>query len=246
MPISLKAFKALLTRETQHGEQNRQMSVIDKVVECLTDLNCSFHVDRETSMVQTSNDGSEASFRIAIVVKEDLCIVIVYVHCPVRVPEGNKRREVADFLTRANYGLVIGNFEMDFQDGEVRYKGALEYADGVLTTMMIQKLIEKCAATMNRYFSGLVKIIYADMDAATAIREIEPSQAVGNAILEAIASLFAVQVESSNDSVPESPVIQVLDEDGLTPVTPVVDAPEDDAPTPLYSTDNETNGYINT
>jgi hypothetical protein len=88
--------------------------------------------------------------------------------------------------------------------------------------MMIEKLIGKCAYTMNHYFGGLMKIIYADMDPASAIREIERGQATGNAILEAIAAALAVQVENCNEEVPESPVIEVLDEDGVTPVTPVV------------------------
>jgi hypothetical protein len=107
--------------------------------------------------------------------------------------------------------------------------------------MMIEKLIGKCAFTMAHYFNGLMKIIYADMDPATAICEIEPGQADGNAILEAIASILAVQVESSNDEVPESPVIQVLDEDGATPVTPIVYAQEEGPPTPASLTDDEAN-----
>jgi hypothetical protein len=227
---------------SQHNEQNRQMSAMDKVIEFLTnDGKWTFQVDREKSLVHTSGDSEEAHFRITIDVKEHLCTVIVYVLCPVRVPEGNKRLQVAEFLTRANYGLMIGNFEMDFRDGEVRYKGALEYADGDLTTMMIENLIGKCAYTMAHYFNGLMKIIYADMDPATAIREVEPGQAAGNAMLEATASLLGVQVEGRNDEVPESTVIQVLDEDGTTPVTPVVHAPQEDAPTPASSTDDEAN-----
>jgi hypothetical protein len=94
---------------------------------------------------------------------------------------------------------------------------------------------------MAHYFNGLMKIIYADMDPATAISEIEPGQAAGNAILEAITSILAVQVESSNDEVPESPVIQVLDEGGATPVTPTVYAQEEGPPTPASSTDDEAN-----
>jgi hypothetical protein len=239
---SHKQEPGLPNKASQHKEQNRQqMSAMDKVIEFFSndvDGNWSFQVDRENNLVHTSWEGC---FPIAIDVQEDLCTVIVYVLCPSRVPEGNKRRQMAEFLTRANYGLMIGNFEMDFRDGEVRYKGALEYADGDLTTMMIEKLIQKCAYTMAHYFTGLMKIIYADMDPATAIEEIEPTEAAGNAVPEAIATLLAVQEESSNDEVPESTVIQVLDEDGTTPVTPVVHAPEEDTPTPASSPDDEAN-----
>ena len=32
-----------------------------------------------------------------------------------------KRQDIAEYLTRANYGMVMGNFEMDYSDGEIRY-----------------------------------------------------------------------------------------------------------------------------
>jgi len=39
---------------------------------------------------------------------------------------------VNEFLTRANYGLNIGNFEMDFQDGEIRFKTAIDVEEVIL------------------------------------------------------------------------------------------------------------------
>ena len=34
---------------------------------------------------------------------------------------------VAEFLHRANYGLKDGNFEMDYRDGEIRYKSFVNF-----------------------------------------------------------------------------------------------------------------------
>src|SRR5438874_9539363 len=57
-------------------------------------------------------------------VDEERFIFLFYSYCPVRAPE-DKRPVLADFLTRANYGLYVGNFEMDYNDGEVRYKTSI-------------------------------------------------------------------------------------------------------------------------
>jgi hypothetical protein len=57
-------------------------------------------------------------------------LVLFYSYCPVKAPE-DKRPILADFLTRANYGLYIGNFEMDFNDGEVRYKTSIDVEGNV-------------------------------------------------------------------------------------------------------------------
>lgn len=45
-----------------------------------------------------------------------------------QVPE-ELRPGVAEFITRANYGLIRGNFEMDFNDGELRYKTTISRQD---------------------------------------------------------------------------------------------------------------------
>ena len=53
---------------------------------------------------------------------------VVYSIFPIKVPE-DKRSEIAEFITPANYGLNHGNFEMDFDDGEIRYKTTAIWGD---------------------------------------------------------------------------------------------------------------------
>src|SRR3972149_5772185 len=50
---------------------------------------------------------------------------VFYSVCPINVPK-ERQPAVAEFLTRANYGMIIGNFEMDYSDGEVRYKTSID------------------------------------------------------------------------------------------------------------------------
>lgn len=47
--------------------------------------------------------------------------VVCYHILPFNAPE-EVRPAVSEFITRANYGLPFGNFEMDLTDGELRYK----------------------------------------------------------------------------------------------------------------------------
>ena len=75
-------------------------------------------------------------------------IFLLYVTAPVKAPT-EKRLVVAEYLTRANWVAVVGNFEMDFRDGEIRYKGVVEYADGAITPLMLEQVIHKCAGTVS-------------------------------------------------------------------------------------------------
>jgi hypothetical protein len=59
---------------------------------------------------------------------------------PIKAPE-NKRLEAMEFITRANYGAIIGNFEMDISDGEITYKTSLDVEGAELTETLILSLV---------------------------------------------------------------------------------------------------------
>ncbi|MBP8974021.1 MAG: YbjN domain-containing protein, partial [Anaerolineae bacterium] len=83
------------------------------------------------------------------------------------------RPAVAEFLTRANFGLRIGNFELDYHDGEVRYKTSLDFEDEKLTPALIRNAVYPAVTTMDRYLPGLMKVVYGGRTPYEAIEEIE-------------------------------------------------------------------------
>jgi hypothetical protein len=105
---------------------------------------------------------------------------LFYVIAPTKAPE-TTRPAVADFITRANYGLRIGNLEMDFDDGEVRYKSGLNFAGESLTPEFIKNTIYPAVQTMDRFLPGLTSVMSGDKSALEAIAEIERnSELAGN------------------------------------------------------------------
>lgn len=107
-------------------------------------------------------------------IRVDLDQLLFYVIAPVKAPE-ELRAAVAEFITRANYGLRIGNFEMDFSDGELRFKSSLDFEGAELTPNLIRNAIYPAVQTTDRYLPGLMGVIYGDKSAADAIAEIEGS-----------------------------------------------------------------------
>jgi hypothetical protein len=101
-----------------------------------------------------------------------------YSYLPVHVPQ-EKHLLAAEFVTRANHGMRIGNFEMDFNDGEVRYKTSVDIEGGEITHRMIDNLLRANLSTMNRYFRGFMELIYAHRSPSELISEIEvPQQSI--------------------------------------------------------------------
>ena len=97
---------------------------------------------------------------------------VFHVYSPVKVPE-EVRPQVAEFITRANYGMRIGNFEMDFGDGEVRYKSSLDFEDAVLSVELVRNAVYPAVRMMDDYLPGLLSVVYGGKAAADAIAEIE-------------------------------------------------------------------------
>jgi hypothetical protein len=105
-------------------------------------------------------------------VDEEKYWLIFYSYMPVNAPT-EKMAAAAEFVTRANRGMRIGNFELDFDDGEIRYKTSLDVEGGELTPKMIDNLLRANLSTINRYFAGIMELIYGDRPAGEVIKRIE-------------------------------------------------------------------------
>jgi hypothetical protein len=97
---------------------------------------------------------------------------IFYSVCSVNAPE-EKRLAVAEFLTRANSGMVIGNFELDFADGEIRYKTSIDVEGDRLSYALIRRLVYANVTMMDRYLPGIMSVIYGNATPEDAIAQIE-------------------------------------------------------------------------
>jgi hypothetical protein len=117
-------------------------------------------------------EGSNGRVACYAQIRAELEQLLFYVYAPIKAEE-EMRLAVAEYITRANYGLRIGNFEMDFSDGEVRYKSSLDFEDVSLHPEMIKHAIYPAVQTMDRYLPGLMSVIYGAKTPEAAIVDIE-------------------------------------------------------------------------
>ncbi len=116
--------------------------------------------------------GTNVDLRCIALIKLEAQQLIMYSYAPTKVPE-EQRPAAAEYLTRANYGLHVGNFELDFSDGEVRFKSSIDFEDETLTFTWIRNTVYPAVQLMNRYFPGLMMVIYGEKTPAEAIQIIE-------------------------------------------------------------------------
>lgn len=123
-------------------------------------------------VLKTSHYGENGRFACEAEFNEEQQIFYFYSYFPINVPEA-KRVLMAEFITRANYGLRIGNFEMDFEDGELRYRTSLDVENDQLSLSLVSNLVYSNVWTMDRYLPGLFEVVYGTSSPEEAIQKVE-------------------------------------------------------------------------
>ncbi|MBN3947887.1 MAG: YbjN domain-containing protein [Nostoc sp. NMS7] len=95
-----------------------------------------------------------------------------YSICPVTVPN-NRYLAMAEFLTRANYGLIVGNFEMNMDDGKIYYKTSLDFEGDNLSLMLIKQLVYSNVEIMDTYLRGIEVVASSEILPREAIAKLE-------------------------------------------------------------------------
>lgn len=82
------------------------------------------------------------------------------------------RALTAEFMMRANYGMKLGAFELDFRDGEVRFKSTLSAVSSVPSPQDVARILSMPVIMMERYGEGLVKCMLGLGNPAEEIEKI--------------------------------------------------------------------------
>jgi len=116
--------------------------------------------------------GKNGKFQCYADIREDESKFTFFSIFGVNTPE-NKKLEIAELLTRINYGSFLGNFEMDFESGEVRFKTNLFYKSIDPPLEMVAPLIITPIVTMDKYLPSIMGVIFNNLTPLQAIALVE-------------------------------------------------------------------------
>jgi hypothetical protein len=97
---------------------------------------------------------------------------VFYTRPEFQVPE-TYRSAMAEFVTRANYGVILGNFELDFNDGEIRYKTSIDIEGGELLPQFIRNLVGTNITMMDRHLLALQSVASGERTPLEALDDLE-------------------------------------------------------------------------
>lgn len=111
--------------------------------------------------------------------KEDDSYFAGYSLSPVDVP-ADRRSAAAEYLMRANYTLRVGNFEMEYADGQVAFKTSMIMEGLRPTAGLIRRLAFANFRTMGQYLPGLLEVAYGNAQPQAAIEKVERPREQGS------------------------------------------------------------------
>ena len=114
-------------------------------------------------------EGLYNSFRFIMFVGEDE--VQNYAMFPASAKD--KLPEMAEFITRANYGLKYGDFEMDWNDGEVRFHLTFPMTAIQADRLLLPTLLALPPKMLDQYAKGFTEVLMDLNTPAAAIKECE-------------------------------------------------------------------------
>ena len=163
------------TVSTQAQTQT-DLSLFEVVLAFFQDNHWTFSQHETEPILRMGYQGENGEWTFLAKVIENPSHLVFYSLCPVNVPP-KKRLEMAEFLTKVNYGFVVGNFEMDYEDGEVRYKTyGIDGDNNPLDSEIIAKLIYVNVMTMDKYLPGIMSVLYANLPINQIIEQLEVPQ----------------------------------------------------------------------
>jgi hypothetical protein len=164
------AFEELadtLSEATEDATSNKQ--ILEQIIDFFTEDDWPYTKIKGEPVLRMAFQGENGKWTCYAKARVEQEQFVFYSVCPVNAPE-NKRLAIAEFLTRANSGMIIGNFELDFADGEIRYKTSIDVKGDFLSFELIKQLVYVNVTMMDDYLPGIMSVIDGNVSPVEAIR----------------------------------------------------------------------------
>ncbi|TNF32209.1 MAG: hypothetical protein EP329_10975 [Deltaproteobacteria bacterium] len=133
------------------------MTLFERVAAVLAAEELGFEEGPSEGSLVTVIPGVHGNFVVAAVARSADERLIFYAFGEQDTPE-ERRAEVMELVTRANYAMLIGNFELDLEDGEVRFKVAVDLEGVEDVTSLVRTHMTACMVTFDQYLPALYAV----------------------------------------------------------------------------------------
>ncbi len=144
----------------------------DQVRRYLHSQEWNFDFDSETGRFDFGIRANSKLRSIRILIIIDDRAIRVYGYPGLRADD-NCMERMGRFVNYANYGLKHGNFEIDYNDGEVRYKSAIYCRQDVPSIETVEFIVDLPFRMWDTYGDAFCNILFNDGDPKDEVERAE-------------------------------------------------------------------------
>lgn len=98
-------------------------------------------------------------YDVCIVCDEEKELLLTIVTASLRVPD-EKLDKMCRWLVEKNYGLTLGEFKLDVNDGELSFRTSCPLDDGAVNERIVQIAVWNSVGTFDRNYEEIAKILF--------------------------------------------------------------------------------------
>lgn len=115
---------------------------------------------------------SKCEFPMLIRVKEESRIVTAHSACPIKVPKPKVVR-ASEFIARINCHLVMGNFDIDIDDGTIIFRTGMQIGQADPDPKALRRILFWTMLAIDDSFPAIAAIVYSNASPREAFEMLE-------------------------------------------------------------------------
>ncbi|MCI8399164.1 MAG: YbjN domain-containing protein [Oscillibacter sp.] len=144
--------------------------IANLVMSCLDNQELNYDFNQEDGIIRfsISNAGKLKNIRFIIGIWDSDYVVFASIDLNA---DKDVQAEMCDFMTRVNYAIKFGNFEMDHRDGEIRFRVAVDCDDCTPSEEVIKNSLYIPLMMYRDYGDALLSVLFGMKTGAEAFED---------------------------------------------------------------------------
>lgn len=135
-------------------------SPFERLVQHCESKNLHYTMSRERKRIRFNYSRPNVLYKCNLGICSDDDYFQVDIILPIMANDEKMRSTLLEFFTRANFGLVMGGFQIDLRDGEICYHLGYLIPETGLCDETITRLVSVAMNTSDRYFPGIMRTLF--------------------------------------------------------------------------------------
>lgn len=159
------------------GKRNYSRTIVNRIELFLDENEWKYSFDADAGVFRLGIHISEGcmldSVSVLLAVKDTS--ICTYALFPIQAPfqDSEIMEKLSEFICRSNFNLKQGCLEMDYRDGELRYRCFIDCECTIPSDEVLANSIFCSTAMLENFSYGLIGIIFRNMSAFEAVKTCE-------------------------------------------------------------------------